>query len=141
MTDNADSQDIQQQMARIRRELDEDVDKVVEQTKELVDWRNFVGSHPWLTIGAAAALGYVIVPSRLNVISPDAATLATLAKQNKLVVKPKSDVRKQAGIVAPVVSFAAAAALRSLVAMAGQQVGKFLAAEPATACESAERTS
>ena len=133
MSGNTDGPaDIQQQMARIRRELHDDVEEVVEQAKELADWRNFVKSHPWLMVGAAAAVGFMVVPRRLNVISPDAATLAKLAKQNKLVVKAKPDMQKQGGIAAPLISFASAAILRSVVAMAGQQASKVWAAQSDT---------
>lgn len=124
MSENVEADGIQKQMSRIRFDLDENVEKVVEQTKEMVDWRSFARRHPWLTAGAAATLGYLMIPQRLRIISPDADTLAKLAKQNKLVVKPKPDVRKQAGVVAPVVNFVAAAAMRSLVHAAGQHFGR-----------------
>ena len=121
---NSDSDAICRQMASIRRELDEDVGAVVEQAKELTDWRNFVRRHPFLSVTAAVAIGYLVVPERLNVISPSAEALEELAKRNRLVVKPKADVRRQASMASPLINLAVGAVLRSALNMAGQQVGK-----------------
>lgn len=121
-----DAEDIRRQMARIRRELDEDVESVVEQARELADWRNFVKRHPLLTVAGAVAIGFLVVPNRLNVMSPDSRTLEKLAKRNRLVVKPKAEVRRQSGIVAPLFTFVATALLRSGVAMAGERLGAMI---------------
>jgi len=51
-------------MAMIRQRIDEQSDEVVAQVNALSDWRSYVRRHPWVSVGAAAALGYVLVPSR-----------------------------------------------------------------------------
>ncbi len=122
-----DSDDLRKRMAQIRRELDEDVETVVEQAKELTDWKKIVAKHPFLTVSAAAAVGFLIVPNRLTVMSPDSKTLEKLAKRNRLVVKPKADVRNQAGVVSPIVSLLAGAIMRGGLNMAGQHISKLLA--------------
>ena len=123
---NSESDAIRRQMASIRRELDEDVGAVVEQAKELTDWRNFVKRHPFLSVTAVAAIGYLVVPQRLNVISPSAEALEKLAKKNRLVVKPKTDDRRQASVASPIVNLVVGAIFRSALTMAGEQVGKVM---------------
>ena len=124
MTQDANA--IRKQMARIRRELDEDVESVVEGAKELADWRNFVRRHPLISVTAAAAVGFLVVPSRLQIMTPDAAELQKLAKTNRLVVKPRADVRRQAsgGLLNPVVGMIASAVLRKGLTMAGEHFAK-----------------
>ncbi len=56
--------EIRERMAMIRQRIDEQSDEVVAQVNELSDWRSYVRRHPWVSVGAAAALGYVLVPSR-----------------------------------------------------------------------------
>jgi hypothetical protein len=60
----ADIQDIQRRMAQIRREMHEDVRGAVQGAQNLTDWRSFVKSRPWVSIGVATALGYLAVPRR-----------------------------------------------------------------------------
>ena len=121
-----EAEKLRAQMANIRRDLSEDVEAVVENAKELTEWRNFVKRHPVLSVSAAAAIGFLLVPKRLNVMSPDARDLERLAKRNRLVVKPKAEVKRQAGMVRPVVNVVAGAVLRSCATMAGQHLGKLL---------------
>jgi hypothetical protein len=56
-------------MAIIRLRIDEQSDEVVAQVSALSDWRSYVRRYPWAAVGAAAVLGYVLVPSRAK---PDA---------------------------------------------------------------------
>lgn len=123
-----ESNQIREQMARIRRDLNEDVEAVVENAKELTDWRGFVRRHPILSVGAAAVVGFVVVPNRLNVISPSADTLEKLAKKNRLVVKAKPDVKRQAGMVSPLLNLIGGAMMRTAFTMAGQHISKAVAA-------------
>lgn len=56
--------EIRERMALIRQRIDEQSDEVVAQVSELSDWRSYVRRYPWVSVGAAAVLGYVLVPSR-----------------------------------------------------------------------------
>jgi hypothetical protein len=56
--------EIRERMAMIRQRIDEQSDEVVAQVNALSDWRSYVRRHPWVSVGAAAVLGYVLVPSR-----------------------------------------------------------------------------
>jgi len=57
-------QNIQRQMARARLQIHEDVGGAVDGVQTLTDWRTIVRSHPWLSLAAAAALGYMVIPRR-----------------------------------------------------------------------------
>lgn len=123
---NSESEALRRQMASLRNDLDHDVGAVVDRAKELTDWRNLVRRHPFLSLTAAAALGYLIVPQKLNLISPSAATLEELAKKNRLVVKPRPAVGRQASVASPFVNLVVGALFRSALNLAGQKVGQFV---------------
>jgi len=57
-------EEIRERMAIIRLQIDERRDEMVGQVTALSDWRSYVRRHPWVSVTAAAALGYVLVPSR-----------------------------------------------------------------------------
>lgn len=56
--------EIRAQMRAIRRDLRANVQGIVVNANQLFDWRNYVRSFPWLTLGAAAFVGYLLVPRR-----------------------------------------------------------------------------
>src|SRR5688500_1134350 len=82
---------IRTQMRQVRRELGEDVEGLVDNAQVLTDWRYYVRTYPWLCVGAAAAVGFLIVPSRPQVVRPDPALMAELARARKVVVTPNAD--------------------------------------------------
>ena len=51
-------------MAQIRHELHEDVQGVVKGAEAATDWRRYVKNYPWVTLGLAFGIGYLIVPKR-----------------------------------------------------------------------------
>lgn len=59
-----DVDEIRQQMALIRRDLHENVREVVATAEAATDWRRYLTMYPWVSLGAAFAVGYVIVPRR-----------------------------------------------------------------------------
>jgi hypothetical protein len=61
-TTTNESDEIQQQMARIRRELHQDVSEVVAGAEAAADWRRYVRAYPWAAVGIALAVGYLVVP-------------------------------------------------------------------------------
>jgi hypothetical protein len=63
-TSSTDIEDIQRRMAQIRHEMHEDVRGAVQGAHSLTDWRSFVKGWPWLSVGLAAAVGYMLVPRR-----------------------------------------------------------------------------
>ncbi len=51
-------------MAKIRRELHEDVRGVVASAEAVTDWKHYVRTYPWLAVGLAVAVGFLVVPKR-----------------------------------------------------------------------------
>jgi hypothetical protein len=68
-------ENIQRRMAQIRLDLHEDVRGAVRGARSIADWRSLVVSYPWWSLGAAATLGYLIVPTRRR--TPPAGLAAT----------------------------------------------------------------
>ncbi len=56
--------EIRKRMVTIRHRIDEESDEVIAQVNALSDWRSYVRRYPWASVGAAAALGFILVPSR-----------------------------------------------------------------------------
>jgi hypothetical protein len=122
--------EIQRRMAQIRRELHENVRDAVEGAQSLTDWRSHVRQHPWLTLGAATALGYFIVPKRRE--QPAAAIVAVApaaapAPAEALKAAPK---KKRWGIIGTAVGLLAPVAARAAQNYAIQYLEKWIAAQP-----------
>lgn len=118
-------EEIRRDMAALRTEMGEGMNEIAEGAREMSDWRYYVRQYPWLAVGAAAALGYMFVPQRLELIRPDPKALMELAEKNRVLIKPKPEVQPR-GPGAAMFSFLMNAAMRSAVVYAGQRVGKIL---------------
>lgn len=57
-------EEILQRMATIRMRIDENADDLAAQVNALSDWRSYFRRYPWLSISAAAAIGFIIVPPK-----------------------------------------------------------------------------
>jgi len=127
MSDTAfQAEQIQQEMHHVRAELRDDVQDMVASARVLREWRAYVRSYPWACLGAAAAVGYLIVPSRMMVIRPDAASLLELAKQKKLTVKMDQFAQKPS-LVSSLLGMAAGTLMQAGVALVTKQVNEYLA--------------
>lgn len=60
--DSAD--DIRRQMAQIRQRLHQDMQGVVAGAEAASDWKHYVRMYPWVTLGAALAAGYFVIPRK-----------------------------------------------------------------------------
>lgn len=91
--------DIRRRMLQIRGELNEDVSGLVASAKRLLNWRSYLQRYPKCSLAFAAAVGYLIVPRKTEILIPDADALEELSKRHKLVVEkqPKSAVSGGAG--------------------------------------------
>ena len=107
--------EIQEQMATTRRQIHERSDDVLIQTKELTDWRFYVRRHPWVSVTAAAVIGYAIVPGRATTTNGD---------PNDQGEDSKADVLK-----AMLAGFAKRAAMAHLSRALGDVFGGFFNAD------------
>ena len=121
------AESIRQKMLQTRGALDNDMEEIVESTREMTDWRVYVKRYPWVSVGAAAAVGFALVPKRTEIVSPNADALIELAKRDKLVVKPEPEVQAKSGLWGSAITFVTNAALRGAVAYAGQRFSKLAA--------------
>lgn len=113
-------------MSTIRQELDDDVQEVVAEARQLTDWKHYVRDFPWVTLGAAAAVGYLLVPRRLEVVRPDAESLAKLARRDGFVVEHRPKQSAGPGLLETFASMAGRILLRTALTQASQQVGRLL---------------
>jgi hypothetical protein len=118
---------IQTQMRQVRRELGEDVQEIVDNARILADWKHYVRTYPWVCMGVALAAGYFLVPSRPQVIRPDAKTLADWAKAQKLVVEPVSQARPKPTLAGQLMGMAASALFQGGVGVLRQYLSGQLA--------------
>jgi len=64
MLDSAETKAILRRMAEVRCDLDEGAQEIAESARDLGDWQHYVKSYPWLSLGAACLIGYMMVPRR-----------------------------------------------------------------------------
>jgi hypothetical protein len=112
-TASTEAEEIQHSMREIRAELRDDVKELVDSAHEMTEWTRYVRAYPWLFVGAAVAVGYLLVPHRPIIVQPDADGLIELAKRHKLVVKMDESAaqKRGGGLLGQLVSVAAAALL------------------------------
>jgi hypothetical protein len=83
--------ELRQRMAQVRAELFYDSQRLRENAQTLTDWRYYVRRYPWVTLGASAAIGYLLIPKRRMPQPPvDAEAVAKLLQQHRLEVRPPS---------------------------------------------------
>jgi hypothetical protein len=126
--------DIQRRMAHIRRELHEEVTGAVKGAQSLTDWRSQVKNHPWLALGTAAAVGYIIVPRRRRPETPTIVTVNPVAAApgvGSSAPAPPSDLPRKSrfGILSSVFSLVAPIAARAAQNYAIQYMEQWLAAQ------------
>lgn len=133
MGEHHEAEAILQEMDRIRCSLHSDVEDIVENARVMSDWRYYARTYPWACFGIATAVGYLVIPRRLEIMSPDAKTLAKLAKNNQLVVTQQAEPHKKGGFAGSMFTLLANLAVRGAISYVGQQMGKVAgiqAAEP-----------
>lgn len=115
--------EIQRHMAAVRSGLDDDVQSVVEGTRQLADYRYYVKQFPWAAVGAAFAIGFFAVPQKPRIVTPDSDQLAALARRNQLVVKQRPKGTKTQSAAVSAATFLGNMLLRASLAYVGQRIG------------------
>lgn len=111
-------------MEEIRGQLNQSVDSALTSARRATQWRHYVRKYPWACLGVAAAMGYVVVPRRLEVRQPDVDTLLKLAERKKLVVQANPPEKKQRGMGQQLFRLAANVAMRAAMGYMTRQLGK-----------------
>jgi hypothetical protein len=133
-TSSNDAETIQREMRLVREELRADVREVVSNTQDLMDaarvltqWQTYVRNYPWACLGAAAAVGFFVVPSRPKVIKPDTESLMELARSKKLVFQVDPPAAKQPGMMKSLLGMAAGTAMQLGMGIVSKQLNQFIA--------------
>ena len=115
---------VRARMQGIRCDIDQDLEDMSASAHSLIDWKHYVEAYPWVCLGTAAALGFLIVPKRSTAINAELATPTETAKTGHLVVDSARAVARGLGdaLVATVVSIV----VREATAYVGQSVGRLL---------------
>ena len=94
---------------------------MVASAREMTDWTWYVRNYPLVCVGAAAAIGYLLVPSRRPPpIKPDAKDLLELARHQKIVVKME-EPKSSSSLLGSLVRMAAGSLLQGGLAILTQQ--------------------
>ncbi len=75
------------------------------------------------------AAGYLMVPSRYEIRSPDADALTKLAKRHRLVVEANPTATARTSMVGSAATFVGQLLLRQALAMAGQRLSAMFAVD------------
>ena len=122
--DSPATQAILRRMEEVRCDVDEDVQEIVEGARDMGKWRYYVRTYPWICLGAALAVGYLIVPRCAFAMQPDA---QKPEEPCRLLETPNSPPKGNArGILLP---FVGNLVMRGVAAYVGQQAGKLFASE------------
>ena len=117
---------IREEMRQVRTELKADVEEIVAGARVLSDWKHYVRQYPWICVGAAAAAGFFIVPTKAVVVKPSQRDLIELAKEHKLFVDTKPQPVKQTGLLGSLFGMAAGAISQGAIALASHHLDQFL---------------
>jgi hypothetical protein len=110
-TDASDTAAIQQRMRELRDEMNGDVEALVNSTEDLADWRKYVRAQPWLCVGAAAFLGFMLAPSR---------------RRPQPKPAPATEAATKAGVVSGVATALVSALATAVARKAAAQMGDYL---------------
>lgn len=64
MNHDRQAEEIRKVMAEVRRDVDANTAQVFSRAREMADWRYHVRKYPKLSLAAAAAIGYLLVPAK-----------------------------------------------------------------------------
>jgi hypothetical protein len=121
------AEDIQAQMRQMRCELGEGMDDLVENARVMADWRYYVHRYPWACVGAAAVAGFLLVPTRTQVIRPDPAALAEELARRHLVMPADGEApTAKHGVIAALAAMAGNALLQGGIALVRSRLTEYL---------------
>ena len=129
MHESRETEAIRQRMEEVRCDLDEDVQEIVEGARVMSEWRYYVRTYPWACLGAALAVGYVIVPRRPFGMQADAQTPAEL---NQSRMRAVSDLPAKGTARGILLAFVGNLVMRGVSSYVGQQAGKLFTTQAAS---------
>jgi hypothetical protein len=92
---------IRREMARIRTDLHFGVQQTVEGVRSLTDFTSYIRNAPWLSIGLAVAVGFILVPGRKRSEGREPEIRYLASNEEGRPRRRKGLVRTALGLVAP----------------------------------------
>ncbi len=124
MNDSPRDETVRARMQGIRCDIDQDLEDVSASARSMVDWKHYVKVYPWLCVGAAAALGFLIVPKRSRATAADLPAPTGPAKTDRPVATVAPSAAR--GVVDALVGAVAGIAVREVIAYLGQNAERLL---------------
>lgn len=94
VTGSNDVDEIYQKMAVIRRERHTNVRESVAGAEAVMDWGRFTWTYPWIALGAAAAVGYVLYTISHEKVAADTAGVREGAETGEPVAAASAQPRE-----------------------------------------------
>ena len=130
MNPDDQARELQDRMARLRRDITVDVEQVTERAREMTDWTFYVRKFPWAAAGLAAAAGFLLVPKKQQVVQPTPEQLAALAKSRDFAAAATSQLKPAPGVVKGIAATLAAMAGRAALSYISEQIRSGAFAKP-----------
>lgn len=128
--DSPDTIAILRRMKEVRCDLSDGAQEIAESARDMGEWRHYVRNYPWIVLGTACAIGYVIVPRRRLKVRKVNRTLNELTDHSRLM--KKSDSPSTSGVGKAVLMFAAQLLWRSALSRATREANQYFAAKSGT---------
>jgi len=137
MQDSQETQAILRRMEEVRCDLDEGAQEIAESARDMGEWRHYVKTYPWVSVGAACVIGYAIIPRRRLRYRKVNRTLDELVDHSRLLTQahPTSTI----GVRNSVLMFAGNLLWRNALSFATRQAIQYFAA-PAVKLPSEEQS-
>jgi len=126
---SSETESIASRMEGVRCDLDEDVQEIVESARDMRDWRTYVRKYPWVCLGAALAVGYLVAPRRTAVTKLDGMAGPDLAKLEQLLAV--SQAAPKATISGRLLAFVGDLAMQGISSYVARQTSNFIANQTA----------
>jgi hypothetical protein len=124
MNDSPLDDTVRARMQGIRCDIDQDLEDVSQSARSMVDWKHYVKAYPWVCLGAAAALGFLIVPKRSAAAGADLPARTEPANAGHPVVPSVPTAAR--GVFDALVGAVAGIAVREAIAYLGQNAERIL---------------
>ena len=109
-------------MAELRRELTCDIRDVRRSASEMANPMHYIRRYPLATAAVAAAVGYLLIPKKKQVIKPDPEMLAELFKKHQINLDSPQVSSESKGMLKSLAVMGLTWALRTGLTYAGQQL-------------------
>lgn len=113
---------IRRRMAELRCELTTSVRDVSRSAREMTNPMYYIRHFPWTSAAVAAAIGYLLVPKKKQVVQPDPEMLAELVRKQQVKVDTVKAGTDTHGLIKSLIVMGLTWALRTGLQYAGQQI-------------------